>query len=62
MERVEIVKGPASALYGNEAIEGVFSFITKDPEDYLEQLKQEPFWQNLKATQQDQVYVFDYYS
>ena len=35
IERVEIVKGPASALYGSDAIGGVVSFITKDPEDYL---------------------------
>jgi iron complex transport system substrate-binding protein len=39
------------------------TLIIVDPsrEGILEQLKQEPFWQNLKATQQDQVYVFDYY-
>jgi hemoglobin/transferrin/lactoferrin receptor protein len=36
IERVEIVKGPASALYGSDAIGGVVSFITKDPEDYLD--------------------------
>lgn len=35
IERVEIIKGPASALYGSDAIGGVVSFITKDPEDYL---------------------------
>ncbi|MBF2056261.1 MAG: TonB-dependent hemoglobin/transferrin/lactoferrin family receptor [Cyanobacterium sp. T60_A2020_053] len=33
--RVEIIKGPASALYGSDAIGGVVSFITKDPQDYL---------------------------
>lgn len=35
IERVEIIKGPASALYGSDAIGGVVSFLTKDPEDYL---------------------------
>ncbi|MEM9274489.1 MAG: TonB-dependent hemoglobin/transferrin/lactoferrin family receptor [Cyanobacteria bacterium P01_F01_bin.143] len=35
IERVEIIKGPASALYGSDAIGGVVSVITKDPEDYL---------------------------
>ncbi len=39
------------------------TLIIVDPsrEGILEQLKQEAFWKNLKATQQDQVYVFDYY-
>lgn len=32
---VEIIRGPASTLYGSDAIGGVVSFITKDPEDYL---------------------------
>lgn len=35
-KRVEIIKGPASALYGSDAIGGVVSFITKDPQDYLD--------------------------
>lgn len=39
------------------------TIIIVDPsrEGILEQLKTEPFWQNLKATETDQVYVFDYY-
>lgn len=36
VKRVEIIKGPASALYGSDAIGGVVSFITKDPQDYLD--------------------------
>ena len=36
IKRVEIIKGPASALYGSDAIGGVVSFITKDPQDYLD--------------------------
>lgn len=31
VERVEIVKGPASSLYGSEAIGGLINIITKDP-------------------------------
>lgn len=32
IERVEIVKGPASSLYGSEAIGGLINIITKNPE------------------------------
>ncbi|MEM0998157.1 MAG: TonB-dependent receptor [Bacteroidota bacterium] len=31
IERVEVVKGPASSLYGSEAIGGLINVITKDP-------------------------------
>lgn len=31
VDRVEIVKGPASALYGSEAVAGLINIITKDP-------------------------------
>ncbi len=31
IERIEVVKGPASALYGSNAIGGVINMITKDP-------------------------------
>jgi len=33
IERIEIVKGAASSLYGSEAVGGVVHIITKDPED-----------------------------
>lgn len=33
IERVEIVKGPASTLYGSEAIGGIINLITKLPEN-----------------------------
>ena len=36
LKRVEVVRGPGSALYGSDALGGVVSFITKDPSDYLE--------------------------
>ena len=32
IERVEIVKGPASSLYGSEAIGGLINIITKNPD------------------------------
>ena len=35
MQRVEILRGPASALYGSDGIAGAVSFTTKDPEDML---------------------------
>ncbi|MFT4760181.1 MAG: outer membrane receptor for ferrienterochelin and colicins [Paraglaciecola sp.] len=33
VERMEIVKGPASSLYGSEAIGGLINIITKNPEN-----------------------------
>lgn len=33
IERVEIVKGPASSLYGSEAVAGVVNVITKKPQN-----------------------------
>jgi hemoglobin/transferrin/lactoferrin receptor protein len=35
IKQVEIVRGPASALYPSDALGGVVSLITKDPADYL---------------------------
>jgi hemoglobin/transferrin/lactoferrin receptor protein len=35
IRRVEILRGPASALYGSDAIGGVVTFTTKDPSDLL---------------------------
>lgn len=32
IERMEIIKGPASALYGSEAVGGVINIITKSPQ------------------------------
>lgn len=34
LKTVEILRGPSSALYGSDALGGVVSFVTKDPEDY----------------------------
>lgn len=35
LKRAEVVRGPASALYGSDALGGVVSFVTKNPADYL---------------------------
>ena len=35
VDRVEIIRGPASTLYGSDAIGGVVSFVSKDPNQLL---------------------------
>jgi hemoglobin/transferrin/lactoferrin receptor protein len=35
IKRIEIVKGPASVLYGSDGIAGLVNFITNEPDDYL---------------------------
>jgi hemoglobin/transferrin/lactoferrin receptor protein len=35
LKRVEIIKGPASALYGSDGLAGMVNFITLQPEDFL---------------------------
>lgn len=35
VKRVEIIRGPASALYPSAALGGVVSLVTRDPADYL---------------------------
>ncbi len=37
IQQVEILRGPASSIYGSDAIGGVVSFITKKPMDLLSQ-------------------------
>jgi len=37
LQQVEILRGPASSIYGSDAIGGVVSFITKKPVDLLSQ-------------------------
>ncbi|MGE3106228.1 MAG: TonB-dependent hemoglobin/transferrin/lactoferrin family receptor [Lysobacterales bacterium] len=37
IERVEILRGPASTLYGSDALAGVVSFVTRDPQALLDQ-------------------------
>lgn len=36
MKAVEVQRGPASVLWGSDGLGGVVAFITKDPEDYLD--------------------------
>ena len=33
IERIEIVRGPASALYGSDGMGGLVNFVTRSPED-----------------------------
>ncbi len=35
IKSVEILRGPASALYGSDGVAGAVSFTTKDPQDFL---------------------------
>ena len=35
LKQVEIIRGPASAVFGSDALGGVVSFVTKGPEDFL---------------------------
>lgn len=35
VQRIEIVKGPQSALYGRSAFAGAIQYVTKDPDDQL---------------------------
>ena len=35
LSSVEILRGPASALYGSDGVAGAVSFITRDPQDFL---------------------------
>ena len=34
LKRVEILKGPSSALYGSDGLAGAILYITKDPSDF----------------------------
>ncbi|HVG16376.1 MAG TPA: TonB-dependent receptor [Chitinophagaceae bacterium] len=35
LERIEVIKGPASSLYGSEAVGGAINFITASPSPFL---------------------------
>ncbi|WP_034303587.1 TonB-dependent hemoglobin/transferrin/lactoferrin family receptor [Herbaspirillum sp. RV1423] len=34
-QRIEILRGPASSMYGSDGLTGVVNFVTKDPQDLL---------------------------
>jgi len=36
LQRIEILRGPASTLYGSDGLTGAVNFITKDPQDLLD--------------------------
>ncbi|MBL4603936.1 MAG: TonB-dependent hemoglobin/transferrin/lactoferrin family receptor [Emcibacteraceae bacterium] len=36
IKAVEIVRGPASTVWGSDGLGGIVNFVTKDPEDYLQ--------------------------
>lgn len=48
MKKVEVLRGPASTLYGSDALGGVVSYITKDPLDYLN-LDASPVYGGIKS-------------
>ncbi|MGJ7494293.1 TonB-dependent hemoglobin/transferrin/lactoferrin family receptor [Variovorax sp. RT4R15] len=39
IERIEIIKGPASALYGSDGLAGLVNFITREPGSFLREGK-----------------------
>ena len=51
------------SLEGLNLIDGDVIFVatqSNDEQAFLEELKQKPLWQTLRAVQQDQVYPIDY--
>ncbi len=42
LKRIEVVRGPASALYGSDGMAGLVNFITHEPADFLAVGKGEP--------------------
>ncbi|MCO4798556.1 MAG: TonB-dependent hemoglobin/transferrin/lactoferrin family receptor [Colwelliaceae bacterium] len=43
IKQVEILRGPASSIYGSDAIGGVISYITKSPSDLLSQTEKDVY-------------------
>ncbi|WP_407928273.1 TonB-dependent hemoglobin/transferrin/lactoferrin family receptor [Collimonas silvisoli] len=48
-KRVEILRGPASAMYGSDGLTGAVNFITKDPSDFLK-IFNKPTYFSIKPT------------
>ena len=34
-QRIEVLRGPASSMYGSDGLTGAVNFVIKDPQDYL---------------------------
>ncbi len=47
VSRIEILRGPASTLFGSDALGGVVAVVTRDPEEYLQG---RPFATSVSAT------------
>lgn len=43
-KRVEILRGPASSMYGSDGLTGAVNFITKDPSDFLQIFKKQTYF------------------
>ncbi|KAF3996955.1 TonB-dependent hemoglobin/transferrin/lactoferrin family receptor [Glaciimonas immobilis] len=43
-KRVEILRGPASSMYGSDGLTGAVNFITKDPGDFLDIFKKPTYF------------------
>lgn len=41
-KRVELLRGPASALYSSDALAGIVNFVTYDPQDFLQSAEGTP--------------------
>lgn len=48
LKSIEILRGPGSSLYGSDAIGGVVTYTTKDPEDFM-RLTDKPVFASVKA-------------
>ncbi|HPO12461.1 MAG TPA: TonB-dependent receptor [Candidatus Hydrogenedentes bacterium] len=57
VERIEVVYGPASALYGTHAVSGVINIITKAPKD-VQGLRVSSLTGNHKTLQHDLIYGY----
>lgn len=44
LKRVEILRGPGSAIYGSDALGGVVPYTTKDPSDYMKQADKDVYF------------------
>ncbi|ODT00858.1 MAG: TonB-dependent receptor [Erythrobacter sp. SCN 62-14] len=54
VKSAEILRGPASALYGSDGLAGAVSFVTSDPEDILAGRSVGGFVQSLYASEDNQ--------